>query len=261
MPTSSAGGAASSERVESMLSTGQIILDNLAAVAAERALRSRDCAMGAMVDAIKRYQHARFEKTYADLLASPRYRRAARFFLEDLYGPHDFAERDAQFVRVVPALVRLFPGEIVETVAVLAQLHALSERLDTAMARSLGALPAAPACTAQRYAAAWQAVGEMEARERQVSWMLGVGQALDRFTRNPVLRQSLRFMRVPARAAGLGALQQFLEQGFDTFREMRGAGGFLDVVASRERALARRLFDTPAEALATGSAGVLGELP
>ena len=46
--------------------------------------------------------------------------------LDELYGPQDFSDRDAQFARVVPALVRLFPQELVETVAVLARLHALS---------------------------------------------------------------------------------------------------------------------------------------
>ena len=40
----------------------------------------------------------------------------------------------------------------------------------------------------------------------------------------------------------LGALQAFLERGFDTFREMRGADEFLRTVATRERALAARLF-------------------
>jgi hypothetical protein len=69
-----------------------------------------------------------------------------------------------------------------------------------------------------------------------------VGSALDRYTRNPLLRHSLRLMRGPASAAGLGALQHFLETGFDTFREMRGAAYFLDTVAQRERRLAAQLF-------------------
>ena len=50
-------------------------------------------------------------------------------------------------------------------------------------------------------------------------------------------------MRGPAQAAGLAALQQFLERGFDTFRSLRGAAGFLQTVAERERAQAMRLFN------------------
>jgi hypothetical protein len=49
-------------------------------------------------------------------------------------------------------------------------------------------------------------------------------------------------MRGPASAAGLGILQAFLERGFDTFRDMRGAQEFLATVTLRERELAARLF-------------------
>jgi hypothetical protein len=79
--------------------------------------------------------------------------------------------------------------------------------------------------------------------------MLSVGSALDGYTRNLLLRHSLRVMRAPAQAAGLGALQEFLERGFDTFRQMRGAQEFLALIARRERDLAARLFagaDAPA---------------
>jgi hypothetical protein len=56
------------------------------------------------------------------------------------------------------------------------------------------------------------------------------------------MRHSLRLMRAPAHAAGMGALQDFLERGFDTFRQMRGADEFLARIARRERELAAQLF-------------------
>ena len=71
---------------------------------------------------------------------------------------------------------------------------------------------------------------------------------LDEFTRKVLLRNSLRLMRGPARAAGLGELQQFLEAGFDTFRAMKGAAEFMLIVESRERALASALFVANIEA-------------
>lgn len=217
---------------------GDAILLSLQQVQAERAHRESDPVLAAQVAAIKRLQHARFEHSYADLMADPRYAGATRFFLEDLYGPGDFAHRDAQFVRIVPALVRLFPRDIVATVADLAALHALSEQLDSAMARALDDRPVSRTA----YSKAWRAVGQPAAREQQIALMLRVGQALDRHTRNPLLRHSLRLMRSPAQAAGLGALQKFLETGFDTFRAMRGADSFLDTIACRERGLAELLF-------------------
>lgn len=196
--------------------------------------------------ALKAWQQARFRRTYADLLMNPRYAAAARFFLDELYGPHDFSRRDAQFARVVPALVRLFPAEIVHTVATLGELHALSESLDTAMGLELPD----PAFDDPSYAQAWRRTGRTEDRERQIALTLEVGQALDRYTRKPTLALSLRMMRAPARAAGLSELQGFLESGFDTFAAMRGAEPFLDCIGERERRFAHALFrgETTAEA-------------
>lgn len=217
---------------------GQSILRHLETVSVLRRLRAADPVLGHRVQAVKQFQHARFKHSYADLLGQPRYSRATRFFLEELYGPGDFAHRDGQFSRVVPGLVRLFPQEIVGTVAELGELHALSETLDTAMGQAL----VSPKLDAAGYCHAWRAVGRASDRERQITLMLAVGSDLERYTERALLRHSLRLMRGPASAAGLGALQRFLESGFDTFREMRGAEYFLSTIAQRERALADLLF-------------------
>jgi hypothetical protein len=234
-----------------MNKTGEIILQHLGAVRVERTARAADAALARSVDHLKRYQQARFALTYADLLAAPRYAGAARFFLNDLYGPDDFSQRDAQFVRVVPGLVRLFPAEVVVTVEALTALHALSEQLDSEMARHIDDQP----LTAATYVAAWRRTGQPASRQRQIDLMLDVGRALDVYTHRPLLRHSLRAMRMPARAAGLLNLQTFLESGFDTFRAMRGADQFLSQVATRERAIAASLFGS------NGSSDPLGQLP
>jgi hypothetical protein len=220
------------------------ILQHLGEVRAERAVRAADMTLGERVIWVKRYQQARFERTYADLLSHPRYAGASRFFLDDLYGPEDFSLRDAQFARIVPSLVRLFPQEVAQTVEALASLHALSEQLDT------GPLDA------ECYIAAWQRTGHPEHRARQVGLMLAVGRALDVYTQRPWLRHTLRIMRAPARAAGMEALQSFLESGFDTFHAMHGASEFLAQIEARERAFAACLFGATAT-----DARALGQLP
>lgn len=242
-----------------MPASTQSILSQLDIVARERALRAADPLLLASVEAVKAYQQRRFSLTYGDLLRSSRYAGAARFFLDELYGPRDFSERDAQFARVVPALVRLFPHEIVETVDTLARLHALSESLDTGMGRQLlGITP-----DRASYVRAWQAVGDRGDREAQIALTLSVGRDLDRLTRKPLLRTTLHLMRGPARAAGLPALQQFLEFGFDTFKAMGGADEFIAIVGERERLLARTLFEFPLGSVADAqtSSLLLGQLP
>ncbi len=236
---------------------GLAILDHLRSVANERRQRAADLSLERRTLALKDYQHRRFARTYADLLALPHYAGAARFFLDELYGPHDFSARDAQFERVVPGLVRLFPAAIVQTVRSLAELHALSEWFDTEVARHLTDAP----ISAAAYVMAWQQTGHEERRYRQIALMMAVGQALERYTRNPVLRHSLRLMRGPARAAGLSALQGFLETGFDTFGALRDAGAFLKLVEARERVLCDALFDAPVGAEEGLRSGPLGELP
>ena len=236
------------------------ILQHLATVDGERRKRVATPALAASVAALKTYQQERFARTHASLLAHPRFGRAANFFLNELYGPQDFTQRDAQFSRIVPALVRLFPADIVDTVESLAAVHALSERLDTAMAVHLdGAAPARAS-----YVRAWQGTGEPAARARQIELVMHVGEALDRHTRSFMLRASLKAMRGPAKAAGMGALQAFLEAGFDAFGAMGGAREFLATIQARETALAKRLFEPGAVSAATSSLAaddVLAQLP
>jgi hypothetical protein len=236
------------------------ILQSLAAVETERRRRAATPTLAGEVAALKSYQQKRFARTHARLLAHPRYGRAANFFLNELYGPQDFTQRDAQFSRIVPALVRLFPADIVATVESLAAVHALSERLDTAMAIHLTGERAARTS----YVRAWQATGEAAARAHQIALVMSVGEALDRHTRSFVLRTSLKAMRGPARAAGMGALQTFLEAGFDAFGAMGGAQEFLAAIRARETALVARLFDPAAVAAATvplAPDDVLDQLP
>lgn len=248
-----------------MSPAGQQILEHLAVVERLRDGRRHDPGQAERVLKVKAYQALRFERSYADLLADPRYRGAARFFLDELYGPQEFAARDAQFARIVPALVRMFPDEIVGTVASLARLHALSESLDDAMARALDR----PTIDAATYRRLWQVAGRPEDRQAQIDLTLRIGEALDRYTRSHLLRGALRMMRKPAQAAGLGELQRFLEAGFDTFGAMKGAADFLGIVRQREEALARALFGHAAITSVTRESGgasideqtALGQLP
>ena len=214
------------------------IAAHLSVVDAERRRRAEVPGLLAKVTALKTFQQRRFSHTYADLLASARYGAAARYFLDELYGPSDFTTRDAQFARAAPAIARVFPSEVAETVAILAELHALSETLDSAMAVQLADVP----ITALDYIAAWQRADRAPDRERQIELTLRIAEHLDRITRLPLLRNVLRLMRGPARAAGLAELQRSLETGFDVFRAMKGAQEFIALIGSRERAFAATLF-------------------
>lgn len=224
----------------------------LAKVSQLREERAGNPTLREAVSNTKALQSRRFSGTYTDLVGDASYAAAAHFFLHELYADRDFAERDAQFSRIASTLPKVFPAAVVATASALADLHALTEQLDHAVGKahlagsSKGAFDGTEA---HRYLHAWRTVGEESKRRHQLATVLYIGQELARLTRTPGLRTLLKLMRAPANAAGMGALQQFLESGFDTFaaltRHPGGAQAFLDLIAQREGAWLDTLFHVP----------------
>jgi hypothetical protein len=240
------------------------IRNSVAQVALLRNVARDNPALSGAVRDVKRVQAVRFAGTYSDLLAGGPYAAAARFFLEELYSDKDYAERDAQFARIAGAIERLFPEQVARTAVTLAELHALTEELDQAMALAWLA-QGDDRGKAARYVGAWREVGRRLDREAQLDVVMGIGQQMVRLTRTPGLRMLLKMMRGPAVAAGLGSLQHFLETGFDTFAAMvrtpQGAPAFLRVIEGRESELIARLFDADRVACETELARTLGQAP
>lgn len=228
------------------MSASESIRTAVAEVNQLRAQAAQAPQLRAAVAAVKAFQASRFRSTYSDLLATERFRPAVLFFLNELYSDKDYSQRDAQFVRIAGPLERLFPESVVDTAVSMAELHAITERLDAAMARAVLAMGPDAALDNARYVQAWQSVGHPEYREFQLATVLRVGQDLAQFTRKRGLRTLLTLMRGPAKASGLGALQNFLEAGFDTFGAMTSQGGaaqeFLGFIQQREGILIDTLF-------------------
>lgn len=189
---------------------------------------------------LRDWQSERLARTHADLLADRRFRDTAVFFLTELYGPKDTVGRDADIARVVPTLARLLPVSGLETVADAIELDTLSEVLDAEMVAVLG--DAVEHIDTVRYGEAYRAVGRPADRLHQLDLIEHLGHALDHLTRHAFAGTALKVMRRPARLAGFGDLQEFLEDGYRAFRKMGGADEFLGIVVGRERALMTALF-------------------
>ena len=189
---------------------------------------------------LRAWQAERLAATYPDLLGSPRYHATAEFFLSDIYGPRDLTRHEASVRKLVPMMEKLLPAAGLDTIADAVELNALSESLDAAMTDELGA--GVMQLDAARYAAAYRKVGCRPDRERQITLICDLGRSLDKLTRQPLIGTTLAMMRKPARLAGLAELQTFLERGYDAFRGMKGAGEFLDTIATRESELLGAMF-------------------
>lgn len=232
------------EKSSDKQSAAERLVTNLDEARRLRASRADNARFGD-TGKLKAWQSARLARTHADLLADERYRPAAEFFLADLYGPADFSARDSEIARVVPLLVRMLPLRALDTLADALCMDALSESLDDDITAALIRAGKLDRIDDEAYAVAYRACGRREDRELQISLMNEIGVALDRLTRMPMLGATLHLMKVPAEMAGLGALQSFLQRGFDAFRHMRGAEYFLSTLTERETALMRRWLTIP----------------
>jgi len=218
---------------------------HLQAAAVERLVAAKDPEAAAARAALRRFQSARMAQTHADLLADPHTRAAAHFFLDDLYGSHDFTKRDADIERIIPMMETLLPMSALATIAEAIELDALSEVLDRAMATRLGSSVTEPG-----YIQAYRSAGLRRDREKQIDHIRSVGDALCELVRIPLIGGTLSMMRAPARLAGLAELHDFLDRGFRAFKQMRRPKDFVDTIVRRETMIMERLYAGAAEPFA-----------
>ncbi len=199
-----------------------------------RAQISTDASQLAAVNRVKLFQSKRLAQTHSDLLASPRYGLAATFFLKDLYGSHQIDQRDNELSRVIPVMQRFLPEPALAVIARAAQVDALSERLDQALAQRC-----AGSCllSLEDYQLAYRQLHEQEpaARDTQMGLIVQIGQSLDGLIRKPLLGGLLKTMGPAAHAAGFNHLHDFLTRGFNAFKHMNGANQFIQTIEQRER--------------------------
>lgn len=206
-------------------------LDEL--LARKRGLEASSCQAADFVARLRElqsWQAARLAMTYRDFHDDPRYAPAVEFFLSDLYGPQEFGHRDRNLARAWPHLKRALPAAAMKVLGQAIEIDVLTLELDHAMVRALGAT----AVTDATYATAYRAVDDQASRTRQIDLIISVGEDLDRIVRRVWFGPLLKAAHVPAHAAGFGALQDFLERGYDAFRRMRGAEPLLKVIRERE---------------------------
>lgn len=200
---------------------------------------------------VRTWQATRLARTYDDLRTDPRYARAIDFFLTDLAGPQDFTRRDRDLTFAWVRLQRTLPQPALNVLARAIEFEVLTAELDHALAAQL---PPGP-LTESTYAAGYRAVGNREARVRQIELVISMGWDLDWMVRMPGIGLILQLAHIPAHAAGFGALQDFLERGFAAFREVRSTERLLDAIRERETRLLDTLFARCNSCLTEGSTG------
>ncbi len=203
---------------------------------------------GLTLDQLRRWQCRRLERTYQDLQRDPRYRPAAVFFFDDLYGSGHFTKREQDVHHVYPIMTRMLPHHFMETIDMALELSDLTRELDAQLLAALretgvGVGGEDRPITDRSYAAAYRRCDNYDERAHQIELICHAGEELDSVVRKPFVGAALRLARKPAHLAGMGALQDFIEHGYRAFRHLGGgAEVFLDIVQRRETRILDRIF-------------------
>jgi len=190
------------------------------------------------------WQAQRLATTYADLLASKRFGPACHFFLDDIYGPQDFTQRDHDIVRIHNFMLRFLPASVLGPLTKAIELNSMTMELDDQLLRVLvDDLGVTDNITAQQYAEGYRICDNYDERRRQIEMIGEVGRGIARLVRIPFLGLTLRLTRGPAQRGGWYEMQGFLERGFSAFKRMGSkADTFINTLQQREMQILDRFF-------------------
>ena len=197
---------------------------------------------GRAFEHLQQWQRARLTRSYGDLAADAGYRPAIYFFLSELYGGLDFRHRDQDLGRVMPVMMRFLPDATLATMSEAFELQVISLEFDMRMVAHMEETGLRK-LNMQRYCRTYRACGDRTGRERQIMLIHKLGYDLDSLVRKPLVNRLVRLLRGPAHAAGFGRLQEFLEEGLESFRALPDAPFFIETIYEREWSAMRGMFE------------------
>jgi len=190
---------------------------------------------------LQEWQRRRLANSYRDLISQERYAAAGDFFLGELYGGLNFRQRDQQMERVLPVMVRMLREDMLLALAEAFELQSLSLSLDMDMTAALQRSGWHELNTS-RYGEIYRICGRPQDRERQIELIGHLGLELNELVHHRLVLFLIRTLRGPARAAGFGLLQSFLEQGLKAFQIMGDGTEFIETIWNNEDKVMRCLL-------------------
>lgn len=188
---------------------------------------------------------------YAEFQDRPETAAAVEFVLSDLIGT-GVSARDADLARVVPIMVRLLPGKALTVLASAVELNARALAINLDICRRLFKTRSIDAGISERdYCDAFRRTTSRDECLELVALTIALGHSLKKMVHSRVLGMTLRAMHHPAHAAGFGAMQDFLEKGYWTFRAIEEVDYFLDRLAVRMTEIFTRTCEEPLEKLSS----------
>lgn len=196
-------------------------------------------------DRFTEWQMAYLLTFFTELHERPGYGEAIDFTVSDLAGV-GISDRDRELERAAPAITRMLPRKALETIAAAAKLNARVLEINLGIFRRLridGELP--DRISDRAYCIACREASTLDECIGLVHLATRLGGTLKTLVKVPLLGMMLHAMRGPAHAAGFGALQEFLENGYTTFREIPDIDHFLAEIEARMTEVFETIYTKP----------------
>lgn len=207
-------------------------------------LERRDHVLAKYLPELRKWQSERLRVSFKRFIDNPQTRPAADFFLSDLYGDQEFLKRDQEAAKILPAMSKILPANLLRAAVDAIELSVLSHALDMRMARLLSTtLQHGQSLDSETYQAVYRQLGYPRLRMRQLTLIMDVGYRLDAVVQKHGIAKLLSASRLPARLLGLQHLQGFLERGFKAFNHLGGADYFLSEIYQQESVISTRMFN------------------
>ena len=194
------------------------------------------------LELIQTWQRKRLARSYRDLISQERYRAAGDFFLDEIYGGLNFRERDQEMERVLPVMIRMLRDDMILVLAEAFELQSMSLNFDMDMTM-LFLDSGWDKLNTARYGELYRAIGRAPERKKQIELIGRLGLELNELVHHRLVLWLIRTLRGPARAAGFGLLQSFLENGLNAFRIMGDGTEFVETIYHKEAEVMQRLLD------------------
>ncbi len=192
---------------------------------------------------LRTWQSERLRRTYADLLEDKRYQPACLFFLNDIYAPRDFSQRDHDIERLHDFLSRLLPPIMLALLTQVVELNRLTNALDQRLVSVLvGELGVKDEITAQLYAEGYRICDNYAERLRQIELTAHVLAQVGAGSRLLVVGAAMKMLRGPAQRADWVELYELLEHGYAAFKQMRDVKTFVGIIEQREKRILGQIF-------------------
>lgn len=188
---------------------------------------------------LQAWQCKRLLASHKNLWTQQRFNPAMQFFIDELYGPKDFTQRDQDIAKVVPKMAKLLPDKALVSLESALHLNRLSFELDFDLANTIKSNP----INRETYALAYYQCQNQQSRVQQINFIDALGKDLADVVKIKGISTLLMLSRKPAKLAGVIALHEFLESGYQAFKKLGRVEDFIQPIVNSERQIMLDLFD------------------